>query len=388
MRKINQYLEKIVPLMQNSLLPSALFAAAVWLFCAYGNFTPAINITLHSLFYSLVLAVFLILLYFNRSKPIFFLAVLTLGYIVINGVKNLYGVDYTASAAYQNLSLFLPLNLLFFFFWPDKRLLSRINVWILLALFTQYAIVEQLSRHGVNLNIGSDKTAALSGLAVYVFMAVIIIAFAAFTRDESLMNSGMFFAIMCAFGGLAASAEASGLTIFFTTAVLIIITSLGRNIYNETYKDPLTGLDSRNSYIIHSRKFPLKYSIAIVSIDDYDKLQAFGKRNRNIITRLIAERICELEKEEHIYRYSEDEFVIVYRNLDKKETIQRVEEIRRAIASALFQYNAHKKALKLTVSAAVSEKKRSDASSHEVLLRVDKALQKTRRFSHNVTSPA
>ena len=47
-----------------------------------------------------------------------------------------------------------------------------------------------------------------------------------------------------------------------------------------------------------------------------------------------------------------------------------------------------KKPIKLTVSCAVSEKKRSDANSVEVLVRAHKALQKTYKFTQNVTSKA
>lgn len=113
-----------------------------------------------------------------------------------------------------------------------------------------------------------------------------------------------------------------------------------QNIYAETYKDALTGLASRNSYIIHSKDFPLKYSLGIISIDDYDKLaSSFSRRGQNVLTKLIASKIVELEKDESIYRYGDDEFVIMYKNLDKKESFERLETIRRAVASASFVYH-------------------------------------------------
>ena len=46
------------------------------------------------------------------------------------------------------------------------------------------------------------------------------------------------------------------------------------------------------------------------------------------------------------------------------------------------------KGLKLTVSCCVSEKKRSDDNSIEVLIRTRKALQKAYQFTQNVTSKA
>ena len=73
---------------------------------------------------------------------------------------------------------------------------------------------------------------------------------------------------------------------------------------------------------------------------------------------------------------------------NQKEAFDRVETIRRAIASSSFGIRGINKPLKLTVSGAVTEQKRSDGSAIEVLLRADKALQKSYRFAQNITTKA
>lgn len=103
---------------------------------------------------------------------------------------------------------------------------------------------------------------------------------------------------------------------------------------------------------------------------------------------MIASRITETEFENQVYRYTPDEFVIIFKKEDKNEGFDRLEKIRRAVASAEFMLGRRKKPIKLTVSCAVSEKKRSDANSVEVLVRAHKALQKTYKFTQNVTSKA
>ena len=82
------------------------------------------------------------------------------------------------------------------------------------------------------------------------------------------------------------------------------------------------------------------------------------------------------------------EFIIIFKNEDKKESFEHLEQIRRAIASTDFMLGNRKKGLKLTVSCCVSEKKRSDDSSLDVLVRARKALQKTYQFTQNVTTKA
>lgn len=384
------WIEKTLPLIGNMLLPAFIFALALLSFYLQRNYSSAIAACFHIGFYLLGFSGFLALLYFNRSQPAFSLLLITLAYILINCFKHAEGDAFWHAPAYISLSTLLPLNLLFFYFWPPQHLLCRRNIWLLLVIFFQYALVEHLSHSGFAVGImTAEQTASLNLASWLAFTALLGVGFINAVRSGTITDYNFFFTGLSLLFAFYYADTASGLSVFFFTAVLCQILALAQNIYNETYKDSLTGLDSRNSYIIHAKNLPLKYSIGIISIDDYDKLGInFGRRIRNILTKLIADRIIELEKDENIYRYSPDEFVIVYKSLDKNEGFERLETLRRAIASAQFQFSPRRKPIKLTVSASISEKKRSDANSFEVLVRADKVLQKTRSFSHNVTSKA
>lgn len=383
--------EKIIPLIIHMLFPAFLFGSCLLTFYLSAPFDNQTASGMHIFFYIVSFAAVIILLYFNLNKSLFFILSITVAYILINLLKNLYGEAYSDTAAYQNLSALLPVNLIFFYFWPNRRFLSQNTVFLLLGFFAEFALAEHLSRAGIAISLPIE----VPGIGPFNFFS-----FAFFTvlfgctfinavRCGDIWNYNAMFAGLFTGCGLYYSVTASGLTIFLLGAVICLLLSISQNIYLETYRDPLTGLYSRNSFIIHSKKFPLKYSLGIVSIDDYDKLALnFGRRTQNTLIKLITGKLLELEKEESIYRYSPDEFVIVYKNLDKNETFEQIETIRRAVASALFEYSPRKKALKLTISGAVSEKKRQDLNSFEVLVRARKVLQKTRSFSHNVTSKA
>lgn len=381
-------IEKIVPLIAPVFIPALIFAAALFGFYLYSPLSAATNMTFHVIFYMTGFACFMILLYFNRRKPVFFILCAAVSYILINIIKNKYGTDYIPEPAYQNLCLFIPLNLALFYFWPQQRLLTRTNVWLLLVIFGQYALGEQLTRAGINLNPGSGA-APLSGLALWLFAVVALAMFTQTALTGSILDYALFFSTLGIGFGFYYSDSPTALTLLFGAAMLCLLIAISQNLYFETYRDPLTGLHSRNAYILHTRDFPLKYSIGIVTIDDFDKLRfRFGTRRQNQLTKLIASRILEYEKPECVYRYSADEFVIVFKSLDKNESFERLEAVRRAVASASFVLTPRRPALKMTVSAAVSEKKRSDANSFEVLVRAHKALDKTRSFSHNMTSKA
>jgi len=381
--------EKISSTIRNGIIQAFIFACIVISYFIVERFTPQTNMVFHSLFYTLNLAIILILFYFNKSKPAFYILCCTIGYIVINFLKNKLGTDYASSAAYQNTCLFLAVNLVFFALLPNLRLLSKRNLGLLILILGQYSLGEHLSRQNISLNISAVPESALSGIAFLLFCLTSLILFVKMTMRGNFYDYGFFFSICCIFLGLENSFSASGLSLFFSGSSLLLLYSLSRSLYIETYKDMLTGFYSRNSYIIQAKKFPLKYSIGLISIDDYDKLERnFGQRAKNTLVKLIARQIGEQEKEEPVFRYADDEFIILFRNADKKETFQRMEAIRRSVAAASFVYHPRRKPIKLTVSGAVSEKKRSDADSFEVLLRAGKTLQKTRSFSHNITSQA
>lgn len=390
MRKFIHNLQQILPLVHNTHLPAFIFALALLGFYLCGDIAEQSMLTLHAAFFLLNVTSAGILIYFNRRKPVLYLLVICLSYLLINHFKKLYSLDYLSSPAYLNLCFFAPLNLGLFYFWPDRRLLSRHTVYWLLVIFAEYALAEYLTRRSdaLVLNLSAD-TINLNSLSMGLFAAVCLASFVRMVLTGSIMDSALFWCNLNVFAGFYYSSSPTALTIFFCAAAATACSAVIKNIYYMTYTDPLTGLASRNAYLKQARSFPLKYSLGIVCIDNYDHLrQVFGRRGINALTHMITMRLQDTETENPIYRYSEDEFVIIFKNEDKKESFERLENIRRAVASAEFMLGKRQKGLKLTVSCCVSEKKRSDDNSIEVLIRTRKALQKAYQFTQNVTSKA
>ncbi len=391
MFKFSFNIKQGISLIKNTFIPALFFACGLLTFYGYVELSENTMLSLHYAFYILNFISFLILLYFNRRKPTFFILTVLLAYILINYIKRTSGEDYFATSSFTNLCFFVPLNLAFFYFYPPKRLLIKENVYLLLALFIQYTIAEQLSQNNISLgySFSSLSQNGLSSLCLGLFFMLLLSTFIQTSLNGYILSTALFFASVNIFFGFYYSATPTALTIFFCITALTLITAIIQDIYYTTYKDILTGLPSRNAYMLDTKGFPLKYSIGIICIDDYDRLKRiFGHSGINALTRMITQKITETETNEPIYRYSEDEFVVVFKNEDKNTGYERLEKIRRAIASSEFILKSNNKPLKLTVSCSVSEKKRSDANSYEVLVRAHKAMQKTHQFSQNVTSKA
>ncbi len=391
MTNIKQKLAKIFPLIKNICIPATLFACGLIYVYAGGTKDKNLLQLFHVAFYALVFTSFIILLYFNQSKPAFFLLILTTAYICINYLKILNAESYQTSAAYINLCLFIPLNLGILFFIPDRRLMTKTNVYVLLILFAELSVNEFLSRHNIKLNIylNNGHFSNISSLGLLAYLPILGAAFYKISRDGQILEYTLFFAILSTLFGFIYSNSPTALTVFYTLSALSIMIGVAREIYYKTYKDSLTNLASRYAFVINSQNFPLKYSLALINIDSYDRwLNIFGRRDRDNLVRMIVMRIAEDEDESNIYRYNEDELLIVFKNESKKDIAERTEKIRRSIASADFMLPRRKKAVKITVSTCISEKKRSDANALEVIYRTRKALQKANEFNHNISTSA
>ena len=103
---------------------------------------------------------------------------------------------------------------------------------------------------------------------------------------------------------------------------------------------------------------------------------------------MLANRLSELEPDNPLYRYSTDEFLLIFKNDNLKQSFEKLDKIRREIATSEFMFSPKQKGIKLTISGCVSEKKRSDSNATEVLLRARKTLQKTYEFTQNLISKA
>lgn len=371
-------------------LPALLTAGTIVWFYAHDNISRPALISLHHLFYLLGFGILLALLYFNQNKGLFFTLCLLIAYTLLNRLKYLSPDNFWETPAYLNLSVLLPLSLLVFYFLPEHKLLKRYNVYLLLGVLSIYALGEQLSNQNLSLSIGSFETyGCLSSLSLLCFGLSVISFYIRTVSSGQIMDYSLFFATILTGFGFYYAAEPHALALFFCLSLIIICLGLGEELYNDIYKDRLTGFGSRNAFIIQSKKFPLKYSVGIARLDNYDNLKkAFGKRGRKQLMKMVSERISSVESDAVIYRYSDDELALIFKNEDKNSAYNQMEQIRRSVASAEFMLAKSPKAVKLTISGSVSEKKRSDANALEVLSRVHKTLQKTSAFSFNITSKA
>ena len=390
MRRFLKNLKLIMPQIRNSLLPALIFACAFLGYFIYGEISPVARYNLHLIFWSANIICLAVLFYFNRSKPFFYILTIMVSYIIINRLKRYYSLDYMSTTAYLNLCFFVPVNLGWFYFWSARKLLSKQTVWVLMIFFTELAVGEYFDRFNfaIAFNSGVDGL-NLNSLSISLFLIVIISAFIKCSLSGYQEETALFFSLLNIFAGFYYSASSTALCIFFSAAAVTTLIGVVKNIYYSLGHDFLTGLASRRAYLKESKKYPMKYSLAVICLDNYDHLaKLLGSFKTKKLIKMLANRLSELETDNPLYRYSVDEFILVFKNENLKQSYEKLDNIRREIAASEFMFSDRQKGLKITISGCVSEKKRSDSNATEVMVRAHKTLQKTYQFTQNLISKA
>lgn len=305
-------------------------------------------------------------------------------YVLINYIKREYGTDFSQTIWFNYLIILFPLNIILFYAYGRFRFISSKSLHIIMIILFEYGVVEVLGEHNIKLILMVGK---INILAIALYLGFILLFLIKSIKANNLYNYSTLYSSIATATAIYFSNSPSGLSLFFFVSQLIIFIDLVFTLTYTYFYDETTGFYSRNSYLIKSKNFPFKYNLGIISIDNYDKLlKTFGYKKQKILTNLIAEVIQELTAEETVFRYAQDQFVVLYKDKDNKESFTHLDNIRRIIAGLSFSWSAKQQPIKLTVSCSLAEKKRSDSGALEVLMRADKAMRKTLKFSHNVTS--
>lgn len=377
--------------MLNSWIPASILLIAVCFFVLFDPLSDSIQNVLHWSFYVINVLSVILLLKFNRNRPLFFIMVMTIAYITINYLKFAHGIIYYLTPAYCNLVFLSVTGLLFFYFLPNRPMFSMDTVNFLLIIFAALSLGESLSTSQIKIDfspyVNFGCGLQIFGLSLFWIAFSVMLLYASIKND--LLEVSMTYASISLMAGFYFSDQPATLTLFYTTAAFILFEGTAQQIFYTIRKDTATGLGNGNAFVAAAKKLPLKYGLGIICIDDYKHLtQAFRKSSINDIVLMISKKIVELEPEAMIFRCTPDEFVIVFPQAEKGTSFARLDTIRRKIAASEFILNKVKRPIKVTVSCSIAEKKRSDANVSDVFIRAHRVLQKTYKFTQNITSQA
>ena len=386
MFKKAENLKYIFSTIKSSFLPALFLLCGLVIFHAYNPYETGMLLFLHYAFLLVTTATFALLYIANRSKPLFTLLIGFVCYIIINYLKTEYGKNFISCDEFQCLCFVAPLNAVLLYFLPQSKLNSRRNVYLLIFMLLQAALIQHCCRYikfipHIDINIE-----ALPLWACAVWIATLVPQIVSASMKNTVVNTGTFYAI-AAFGmGILYSQSSSGLTIFFLSFALILLCSTILDLYNRYHYDYLEHVGSKTSYF--ANKFPFKYTVAIFGIDNRDKLlQVLGIEKLKTLEQMVINRIIGMPYELSLYRYDDTELIMLFDNENVRHAKEFADNIRHNIAASEFIF-ADGKNLKITVSICLSEKTRKDRDVTEVTERAHNSLQKSYRFNGNITTVA
>lgn len=380
--------EKIFTYNKNSLLPASVMGVFLVYFFSRAEFSEQNFQNLQFLLVSTSVLTVILLGCLRVLSAVMSVSVILISYFLITFVRREYGEDYIFSAGYNIWSIMLFPNLLVAFLLFLKKKSHQKWSWFYIFLFSQTFIIEKLQ----NQSITADSyyfykhIGMLNYPAFYIALFCMLFLLIVYVNKGGILCAASLFSSISVFIGIFLSGSFLAFNFFFFSAVMIeLLTSLyyTRYVY---YKDEELGIANYQSYLKDAqKKYPLKYSIALMYIDEYGRLlKRYGYNKTLLLKKMFIARIKDTNEDILIYNYKDDALIFAFMNANAIESFEKAEEIRRTIAKSIFIFNENNH-LQLTVSQCVSEKKRSDADAATVLLRAEESLIKACKFTRNIT---
>lgn len=384
-------LEKIFKFNKGAWLPIMIMGAFLIYFFSVSEFSEENYQTIHASFIGCIFLTMIVMGSLRILSSVMLASVIYISYLMINNLRYTYGEDYIFSSGYNIWSaLILPnLSLAYFIFRKQKN--YKYWSFFYIFLFLQTALIEKLQNHSIDADsyyfykhIGMFNYPALS--ISLICLAILLIYY---IGKGKILGAATLFTSIAVFMGIYYSDNILAFSLFFLTASLILLVSSVYYVFYIRSRDEELDIENyRGYYRDAENKYPLKYSISLMYIDEYERLmKRFGPRKMQQLKKMFLERIKGVNTEVLIYNYKPDALILAFTNMNASESFEKAENIRRSIAKSIFVFNENNN-LQLTVSQCISEKKRSDADAEAVLVRAEENLQKACKFTRNITIKA
>jgi len=383
--------EKVLLYSKTMLLPIIIIGAFLVYFFSISEFSEETYHSVHNMFVIISAITFIFAVLRHIPSMAMSVAVVFISYLIINSTRYTYGEDYMFSAGYNIwIIVALPNILLACLLFSQNKPYKYWSAFFIF-LFAQTAIIEKVQNQSIDADsyffykhIGMLNYPALAVASV----CIVVLLVHQIMKGKILNSAGLYISV-AVISGLYFSDNLFAFSLFFFAAVLIALLSSVYYAYYILYKDEELNIANVRSFFRDAeRKYPLKYSISLMYMDEYSRLiKRFGKSKALILKKMFLAQIRKANRKVKIYNYKSDALILAFLNANSAETFNDAENIRRILAKSIFVFNENNH-LQLTVSQCVSEKKRSDADASVVLSRAEDNLRKACKFTHNITVKA
>jgi diguanylate cyclase (GGDEF)-like protein len=348
---------------------------------------------------------------FSRSRLIFIILVLILADRLLLGLNISQSENpQTAQMVLNILAFFIPINIMIIALIRERGILTMRGLIRIFVLGIQPVIFYVLFRfnysHAFNflnyriIESGMIDKISLNQPILIIYLMAFIVTFLNFLLKQDLVEAGFFWTLLCTFFAFFYKDLPPFPTIYFSSAGLVLIISILEYSHNVAFKDELTGLPTRRSLNDTFLKLPSRYSIAMVDIDHFKKINdQHGHDVGDQVLRMVASKLQKNSGIGKAYRYGGEEFTLIYAGKTVNETRPQVEHLRKLIASAAFYIRSSKrprkkpddlnavpksrKVIPISISIGIAERDENHDTPHEVLKAADEALLRAKKAGRN-----
>lgn len=336
--------------------------------------------------------------FFKSSRVVYSAALLLLIYIGAVATGWLHG---------ELLALCLALgavNIALITFSHDRSVISGFGILLLFVLSVQGTGVYLLqdccgaAALDVSLQLPLPGYRVEAGLAALMLGVGVFLATLKLLARPDYTGGGLLLCIL-----LLAAGEYFDIRPATTTAAaaLLLVALVLRSAYELAFRDELTGIPSRRAYSRYLLTLGRHFSIAVVDIDHFKKLNdRHGHQVGDQALRMVAGKIARFGGG-RAFRYGGEEFVVVIPGRDRERARHSLERMREEIgaypmrlrSSSRIPGNSDRarrrrgrgggKTIKTTVSVGVASSDRGLKSPEDVLKAADRALYKAKRGGRN-----
>ena len=172
-------------------------------------------------------------------------------------------------------------------------------------------------------------------LVVGVF-ALLLTGGLAVVRGHRL-DKGFFFIAVLLLLALRGGSESAESTVYLTMAGLILFVNVMEKLYSFSSRDDVTGLPTRRALRREIKRAGDSYALAFVGVDHYDDLyDRHGRETSDRVVKRVAMHLGKTSVTGPVFRYDNEQFVIVYSGRGREEVLGDLEMLRADIEDFRF----------------------------------------------------
>ncbi len=340
---------------------------------------------------------------FQRNRLIFALILLA----VALGISWLYPGQ---SRILSSLCLLLPLNLCLILLLPEKRLSSSLTAIYGSAILIQGLVLFWLEQPRpkdlariLNLPLPFPIEIQPGMLQVMALLITLLLTILFFRRRPQPLEAAFFWVVVLTATPLYLQLDNQFILLFFSLAVLCLLTGMLETSHNMAYRDELTGIPGRRALNEALNQLGRRYSLAMLDIDHFKKFNdTHGHDVGDQVLKMVAGCLAKVNGGGRTFRYGGEEFAVIFPGRRIDEVLPELEKLRQLVAAAAFVPRSKNrpaqkpakqpakvtiaKALSVTISIGAAEPSRRHRTVEQVLSAADQALYRAKQQGRNQVS--